>query len=124
MAQNLKEFLADYASGYDAYDAERLAEFFFRPAIFLLRHDVRLMQSTDDVDAFLAAGLEAYRAAGSVDFSAELLAGRRIGDRFALIDVQWRIAGADRRPVMDFRTTYNLVDVDGRWKIALITRHD
>ena len=124
MANELQDFLANYAKAYQSYDRDRVAELFSIPCIFYLKNETTLLENQDRLESFLDSGLRAYREHGCVHFNASLLSGRRIGPRFALIDVEWSPTDADGKRAMHFQTTYNLVKETSGWKVAVITRHD
>lgn len=124
MANGFDEFVAQYAKAYEAYDGQRIAEFFFCPCIFLRQDTVILLDTPAKTHEFLAAGLRSYRDTGCVNFIARPLETRRLGARFGLVDVGWIMTSADGTAAMQFQTTYNVVDDIGRWKIYTITRHD
>jgi hypothetical protein len=120
----LGDFLTAYAQSYETYDPTKVANFIHCPCVFFLRDDCVLLDTRSKIDGFMRAGLQAYRARDCVQFKARLVGERRIGPRFALIDVEWSPESADGRQTMHFSTTYNLVREDGNWKVSMITRHD
>ena len=120
----LDEFVTHYAKAYETYDAERIAAFFFCPCVFLRQDTVVLLDSPAKIREFLGAALRSYRDNGCRHFAAKLLEGRRLGTRFALVDVGWNMTSDEGKSVMRFQTTYNVVDDTGRWKVYAITRHD
>ena len=121
---DLEEFIEAYARSYETYDPARVAEFIHCPCMFFLRDACVLLETDAKVSEFMRAGLENYRANDCIHFNAQLLQQRRIGPRFALIDVEWTTRNADGETTMNFTTTYNLVSVGARWKVSMITRHD
>jgi hypothetical protein len=124
-AGSLEQFVADYAKGYDAYDAGRIAEYLFCPCLFLRQDSVTLLDTPAKITAFLEAGLRAYRDAGCVKFTALPLLTRRLGaSRHGLVDVGWTMTDGHGKVVMEFQTTYNVLESGARWKIYGITRHD
>ena len=124
MAAGFDEFVAQYAKAYEAYDQERIAEFFFCPCVFLRQDTVVLLDTPAKICEFLATGLRSYRDSGCVNFIARPLEARRLGARFGLVDIGWTMTSADGKTAMQFQTTYNVVDDHGRWRIYAITRHD
>ena len=124
MTTELHEFFTQYAKAYDDYDGERVANFFFCPCLFLRQDTVTLLDTPTKIRDFLGTALRSYRDNGCVNFVVTLLERRLLGTRFALADVEWNMTSADRKTVMNFQTTYNLVNDTGRWKIVVITRHD
>jgi len=124
-AGSLEQFVADYAEGYEAYDASRVAEHVFCPCLFLRQDTVTLLDTAAKIREFLDAGLRAYRDAGCVKFSARPLLTRRLGSsRYGLVDVAWSMTDGDGKAVMEFQTTYSVLESGKRWKIYAITRHD
>ena len=61
---------------------------------------VGMSETEAKILAFMQTGLGTYKANDCVNFKARLLAARRIGPRFALIDIA------------------------GTWKVSMITRYD
>ena len=124
MTTRVDEFVTQYAKAYEAYDDERIAEFFFCPCVFLRQDTVVVLDTPAKIRDFLGTALRSYRDNGCTKFVARLLESRRLGTRFALVDVGWTMTSAEGKTVMQFQTTYNVVDDTGRWKIYVITRHD
>ena len=124
VTMGLDEFVTQYAKAYEAYDAERIAEFFFCPCVFLRQDTAVLLDTPAKIRDFLGTALLSYRVNGCTNFVAKLLEGRRLGTRFALVDLGWTMTSTGGKMVMQFQTTYNVVDDTGRWKIYAITRHD
>ncbi len=120
----LGDFLAAYARSYETYDSAIVADFIHCPCVFFLRDDCVLLDTRSKINEFMQTALEAYRASDCVRFKARLLDERRIGPRYALIDVEWSPENADGKRTMHFSTTYNLVRDEGSWKVSMITRHD
>jgi hypothetical protein len=120
----LGDFLAAYTRSYETYDPAKVAEFIHCPCVFFIRDDCVLLDTKPKINEFIQAGLKAYRASDCVRFKARLLDERRIGPRFALIDVEWSPENAAGKRTMLFWTTYNLVRHEGDWKASMITRHD
>jgi len=120
----LAEFLSAYARSYESYDPEEIAQFIHRPCVFFLRDECVLLDTKTKAIEFMEAGLEVYRANDCVRFKAQLTDERRIGPKFAIIDVEWSPENLAQKRTMHFSTTYNLIHDDGNWKVAMITRHD
>jgi hypothetical protein len=118
------EFVTQYAKAYEAYDSDRVAEFFFCPSVFLRQDAVVVLDTPAKIREFLATALCSYRQNGCVNFIAKPLESRRLGARFGLVDVGWTMTTADGNTAMSFQTTYNVIDDRERWKIYAITRHD
>jgi hypothetical protein len=124
IVSELSDFLTAYAKSYESYDPAKVAEFIHCPCIFFLKGEFVLLDSPEKILDFMRAGLEAYRGNDCEHFRAELIGERKVGPRFAIIDVEWAPENASGQRTMHFSTTYNLVREAGAWKVALITRHD
>ena len=125
-SQPLDEFVANYAKAYVCEDARiaEIIEFFFCPCMFLRQDTVVLLDTPTKIRDFFAASVRSFRDSGCMNSVGRLVEGRRIGPRFALVDVAWTMTTTQGTPVMQFQTTYNLIADAGRWKIYAITRHD
>jgi hypothetical protein len=124
VGQGFDEFVAQYAKPYEAYDREGITEFIFCPCRFLRQDTLVLLDTPAKILDFLEMGLRSYRDAGCAKFIARLLESRRLSARFGLVDIGWTMTRADGTTAMEFRTTYNVIDDRGRWRIYAITRHD
>lgn len=125
MTQDANAFVLEYVAAHQAHDVERLASFYFLPTVFLLKKDVVAILDRNDLSQFLERAFRAFRSnEEGTKFAAALLTQRRMGERFASIDVDWNITDEQGGTVQEFRVTYDLIDIGGRWKIVLIARHE
>jgi ketosteroid isomerase-like protein len=125
MTQDASAFVAEYVAAHQAHDVERLASFYFLPTVFLLKKDVVAILDGDDLTQFLERAFRAFRSNDEgTKFAASLLAQRMMGAKVTSIDVDWKITDDQGGTVQEFRVTYDLIDIDGRWKIVLIARHE
>ena len=124
MTTDHHEFFAQYAKAYDDYDGERVASFFFCPCLVVRHGTVTLLDTPIKICDFLGTALRMYRDNGCVNFVVARLERRLLGPLSALVDVGWIMTSADGKVVMNFDTTYNLFNDNGRWKIVALTRHD
>ena len=119
-----KEFLDSFARAHESFDNAQVGEFLHCPCLFFIRDECILLGTRSEVFEFIRTGIEAYRANNCVHFSARLTSERKIGPRFAIIDVDWTGSNANSETVVSFSTTFNLVRDQSRWKIAVMMRHD
>ena len=64
------------------------------------------------------------RASDCARVKSHSLSERQIGDRFALMHAEWSLENSIGERILHYRTTYNLVRDEGRWKVAVIMRRN
>jgi hypothetical protein len=68
--------------------------------------------------------MAAYAALGAKQADIARLEVTDLGRSSALATVNWHVRDADGAVLKDFRTTYQLLSVDGTWRILSYTNHD
>lgn len=107
--KGLHEFVAEYGKAYVCEDARipQIPEVFFCPSMFLRRDTVVRLDAPAKIHDFLQTSVRAFRDDGSMNSGGRLVEGRRVGPRFALVEVAWAVTSAECATVMQVTTTYN-----------------
>lgn len=124
MSADLREFFADYCKAYDDYDAERIASFFHCPMLTVRQGKVILLETPEEILDFFSKLLDWYREIKYTKGVISAFEARPLGPNGAIVHILWSPTRADGTVISRFPQTYNLVSVDGQWKIFVSSRHE
>ena len=113
-----------YAEGFHAIDGARIADFFYAPCL-TVRGDgsIHCFQSRAEIATFFHAVADTYYKEGMRRSEFKNLEVVPIGGRALLATGQWMFTREDGTLFKQWRQSYNLVRVDGTWRILLSTFH-
>lgn len=123
LSDQIHKFFDDYNRTFQTADGAAIATFYHAPCL-TMRGDgsIHCFQSRDEIAAFFQAVAEGYNREGNGgDF--QNLVVQPIGGRSVLSTMDWRLMRADKSLVRQWRQSYNLIRVDGRWQIFVATFH-
>ena len=121
---DLVAFLTAFEEAYEANDPAKVTEFIYCPCMFFFQDECVLLDTEEKISEFVKTILESYRASDCAHVNSRPLSERQIGDRFALMDAEWSLENNIGERVLHYRTSYNLVRDEGRWKVAVIMRRN
>ena len=113
-----------YAEGFHAIDGSRIADFFCTPCL-TMRGDgsIHCFQSRPEIATFFHGVADTYYKEGLRRSEFKNLEVVPVGGRALLATGQWMFYREDGTPLKQWRQSYNLVRVDGTWRILLSTFH-
>jgi hypothetical protein len=120
------EFLSDYRSAFERFDARSVADRFVYPCSIVGDADpvdVRSVATHDEWVGQLEMLLDAYRRFGVRSARVLDSATTSLTPRILQVAVHWSLRDAADQEVYDFRALYMLVEEDGALRIAAIA-HD
>jgi len=120
---SIEAFLLDYASAFDAFDAERIAACFHCPCLMVDRAAVAPLETPEAILANTRAIFEQHRAIGYARAEVSELETTLQAGNLAIARVRWRVFREDGSLLWDWRNTYNLVAEAGTWRILVATTH-
>ena len=124
-SDEIRKFLDDYTRAFDAREAVAIAMLYHVPSV-TMRGDgsAQCFQSRGELQQFFQGVADGYHQ------EANLGPGRYhgltiqpIGARSVLVTLEWEMVRTDGSIVREWRQSYNLVRVDGRWQIFVSTFH-
>jgi hypothetical protein len=125
--QRLKEearaFLEAYDSAFASIDGARIAGLYHSPCVTLRGDGSIHCLTSSEVERFFQGVAEAYYREGYRKGRFELLDVIPIGGRGALVTVDWKLLREDGSLIRGWRQSYNLVRVQGGWRILVSTFH-
>jgi ketosteroid isomerase-like protein len=113
-----------YADAFHARSGAQIADFYCTPCISM-RGDasVHCFQSRPEIEKFFQGVADTYYEEGLRRSEIKNLEVVPIGGRSLLASMDWVFYRGDGTLLKQWRQSYNLVRVDGRWKILLSTFH-
>ena len=124
LPSTIRQFFEDYARAFESIDGARIATFYHAPTV-TMRGDgsIHCLQSREELQRFFQGVVDGYyrdgyRTSGLLSFDVQL-----IGGRSALATIDWQLLRADGTVLREWRQSYNVVYVDGRWQILVSTFH-
>jgi hypothetical protein len=123
MPDQVQSFFEDYTRVFNAADAVAITKFYHVPSISM-RGDgsVVCYQSAEEIERFFKRVADGYL--GEADFGRfHSLTTQPIGTQSVLATLTWQLVRKDGSPVREWRQSYNLVHVNGRWQIFVSTFH-
>jgi hypothetical protein len=124
LSDQISTFFEDYNRSFETADGAAIAMFYHVPSI-TMRGDgsTRCFQSREELASFFQPVAEGYQREGSEGASFRNLVVQPIGGRSVLATMDWQLMRSDGSPVRQWRQSYNLLRVDGRWQIFVATFH-
>jgi len=120
---DLADFFARYAERYMASDVDAISAVYEAPLLAVREgHAIHLPNRTA-VREHLAELMQAYAAAGAARADVAELEVLPLGTSSAIVMVRWEVRDATGTLLRDFRSTYQLLRVDGAWRILSYTNH-
>lgn len=120
----LDSFFAHYAERYMASDVDAISDLYEAPLLAVRDGRAIHLSGRDAVREHLADVMAAYARSGAARADIDDLAVAQLGKSSVNATVRWHVRGADGELLKDFRTTYHLLRVDGRWRVLAYTNHD
>ncbi len=122
MTADLREYFEEYGRAHDIFDTKRIAGFFHCPMLTIRQGKVILLETPEKILEFYAKLVEGYREMQLARAAISAFSARPVGPNGAIVDILWSPSRADGSVITRFHQTYNVVSVDGQWKIAVSTR--
>jgi uncharacterized NTF2-like protein DUF6841 len=120
----LDTFFAPYSKRYMASDVEAISALYEAPLLAVREGHAIHLADRAAVDGHLTELMAAYAASGATQADIARLDVTGLGRSSAFATVNWHVRDADAAVIKDFRTTYQLLSVDGNWRILSYTNHD
>ena len=120
----IRAFFRAYAEAFAAYDAERIAEHFAVPCLFVRDGETEAVPDAAGVAKSVEALLALHRAWDVQRVAPDEIAVLEEGPGHAVARVGWRLGRATSRLRWEYATTYTLVPADDGWRIAVAVTHD
>lgn len=114
----LREFFANYAVAWSAFDTEAVAAFIAVPFMQVSGTTTEFFETGAEIDVMLAAEAERWRAAGVTGVTARLLHVLALPDAAARVDVEWLLGGVEGE-LQRFKVRYTLAAEAGRWAVMV-----
>jgi hypothetical protein len=117
-------FYKAYAEAFHARSGTQIADFYYTPCISM-RGDasIHCFQSRSETERFFQGVADTYYEEGLRRSETKNLEVVPIGGRSLLATMDWVFYRGDGTLLKQWRQSYNLVRVDGRWQILLSTFH-
>lgn len=124
LTAEIASFYKAYAEAFHARSGAQIAEFYFTPCASM-RGDASLhwFQSRAETEKFFQGVADTYYEEGLRRSEAKNLEVVPIGGRSLLATMDWVFFRGDGTLLKQWRQSYNLVRMDGRWRILLSTFH-
>jgi hypothetical protein len=120
----LDDFFARYSERYMASDVDAISQLYEAPLLAVRDGNSIYLADRAAVDQHLTELMAAYAASGATQADIARLDVTDLGRSSALATVNWQVRDAGGAVLRDFRTTYQLLAVDGNWRILSYTNHD
>jgi len=117
-------YFANYAGGYDEFNAEQLAQFYFSPTLMVKNGAVVALLTADEIFEHLKGLLASYKEHGYKKGNLAGIEIKQMGAWSVAVTVHWVIDHVNGSILRDFYSTYNLFLQNGDWKILATTNHD
>jgi hypothetical protein len=125
LLDEVKKLLEQYTEAFDACDGVAIAALYHVPSVSV-RGDgsVQCFQSRDELQRFFRGVAEGYQREGNLGPGRyHGLTVQPIGGRSVLATLTWQFVLKDGSILREWRQSYNLLRVDGRWQIFVSTFH-
>lgn len=124
MNQDIRDFLEQYRDAFNLLDGEAVARLYAVPSGIASDKGCTHWASFEPVRDNMVALCELYRKNGFSKASFEVASFLAQGDRFAIVDLSWRIDRVDGQAPWKFNTTYNLIRTAEGWRVLLCTAYE
>jgi ketosteroid isomerase-like protein len=121
---DLDAFFAEYAERYMASDVDAISAVYEAPLLAVREGRAIHLPDRAAVREHLTELMDAYQKAGAARADIAELNVVPLGKSSAMVTVRWHVLGPDGALIRDFRSTYQLLRVDGAWRILSYTNHD
>lgn len=120
----MSAFYKAYAEAFHARSGTQIADFYCTPCISM-RGDasIHLFQSRSETEKFFQGVAGTYYEEGLRRSEIKNLEVVPIGGRTLLATMDWLFYRGDGTLLKQWRQSYNLVRIEGRWQILLSTFH-
>jgi hypothetical protein len=123
MPRDIAAFFESYRDAFNALDGNAVAELYAECSGIAQDGAYTHWPDRHAVARNMTALCQLYRDKGFVraDFEPQQFIDQ--GEKFAVVDLLWRIDWSDRQEPWRFKTTYNLVRTGDDWKVLLCTAY-
>ena len=118
------EYFADYAKGYDEFNPEQLAQFYFAPTMMVKNGSVVTLATSAELFEHMRGLLASYQEHGYKKGNLAGIEVNQLGVWSVAVTVHWIIDHVNGSILRDFYSTYNLFRQEGEWRILITTNHD
>ena len=115
----IQDLFAAYASGFDDFDADAIADLFAYPVVIWQFDRGNMFEDDEDLLENIEALLKVLESEGVVQSEYEVQA-LSVSGPTALASVSWSQQRADGEVALAFTCHYHLVNIEGEWLIASI----
>ena len=119
----VRTFLESYNKAFASIDGVRIAALYYSPCVTLRGDGSIHCLTSGDLAAFFQNVADTYHREGYRDGRFKILQVVPIGERSALVTVEWELLRGDGSVIRGWRQSYNLVRVKGGWQILVSTFH-
>ncbi len=119
-----ERFFTRYAAAFDAFDPEAIAAFYAVPCMMIRAGEAVTLSTTSAVLANMKALVATYRSEGCKRARFGDLQVALLDPGLALVTVPWMIELLDASSTQRFRNTYELLELEGQWRIAVASTHE
>jgi hypothetical protein len=120
----VERFFARYAAAFDAFDAEAIASFYHAPCMMIRAGEVATLSTRSAVLANMNALVARHRSQGYERARFGDLRAAFLVPGLVLVTVPWTIHLLEAPAPQVFRNTYELVELDGQWRIVVSSMHE
>jgi len=123
VASPFEQLFRDYATAFNAFDAERIAAYYHCPCLMVTDELVTSFPTDDAILENMRALLEHHRAQ---DVGRAEISDLRLdlqSESLAIVRIQWNVHDRKDAPLWSWFNSYNLVDHGSGWKILVSTTH-
>ena len=117
-------FFEDFAAAFATFDAARVADLYQVPVVSMQADgSIQCFASRGELERSFRAFLDGYRRDGAHACRWHDLDVVPVGGQAALATVTWDILDAGAEPILTWRESYNLVRMDGDWRVMASIDH-
>ena len=119
-----QSFFDTFVEAFASFDGAVVAERYLAPYMaFHAVDSVQVFLSTAEIAAYFQQVLDGYRAGGCRACRWTEMTVVPLGRACAVATVTWKLLAEDRREIGAWRESYNLCQVEGRFKVFASTDH-
>jgi hypothetical protein len=123
MPKDLLEFFDTYRDAFNTLEGAAIAELYAEPSGMAQGGIYTHWPDRGPITSNMNALCELYRKKGYECASFEEAAYLALGDKYAIVDLRWRIDWNGGQESWQFNTTYNVVRTDQGWRILVCTAY-
>jgi hypothetical protein len=124
MPKDIAAFLDSYKDAFNALDGSRIADLYSVPSGIAHDGGYTHWPTRETIVSNMAALCVQYRENGYEKASYQPVSYLPLGEKYAVVQVAWRIGRTEGRDPWEFSTTYNLMRTGEAWHVLLCTAHD